>query len=317
LANKLSDRIAELEAKLIGAEHAKKEVVESQAEALRKLDEEAKRRAAAESLSARTAEIEAALSAAEAAAERLVAELEAKLAAAQASCDVQFKRNAELEERLDKLTLREAEARHKLDEEAKRRAAAEVLSAQAAELGADASAQLEALRIANNELAAQLEMHVARSQALGRANEALTERLEELRQAAALVGPKGDKAVQTDPPAPAVSVEDRQAFAQLRPVLGLEIAKEQTHGKGLHIIMVKPDGPAAGAGLATDEFLHSIREEGGLATLTSSAVFERVNRARACARTCVGVRARVCACAGVCVRVCVCVGVCVRACVSE
>ena len=59
---------------------------------------------------------------------------------------------------------------------------------------------------------------------------------------------------------------------------GLEIARESTPNKGLRLLLVKPNGPAATAGLAEGEYLHSLQEGAGdgLALLTSSTIFEKI-----------------------------------------
>ena len=70
------------------------------------------------------------------------------------------------------------------------------------------------------------------------------------------------------------TLEVQKAMAQLRPYVGLEISKERTPDKGLRILMVKPDGPAAAAGLVADEHLHSIHDGNRWAALTSHSVFD-------------------------------------------
>ena len=136
---------------------------------------------------------------------------------------------------------------------------------------ADSKTEISAQRQTIQDQVAQLE-------AMGRLNGELAEELELLKVMKAYEIPKEDQAVQTDAPSAApVSKEEQLAFQQLRPVLGLEIAKEQTQGKGLHIIMVKANGTAAAAGLLEDEYLHAIQDgEEGMVPLTSSAVFEKI-----------------------------------------
>jgi hypothetical protein len=136
---------------------------------------------------------------------------------------------------------------------------AKPLAAKTAEAAAFAL-QLKALQDENDKLASKLES------------------LQSLKANEISALPKEDQAVQTDAPSAApVSKEEQLAFQQLRPVLGLEIAKEPTQGKGLHIIMVKANGPAAAAGLLEDEYLHVIQDgEEGMVPLTSSAVFEKI-----------------------------------------
>ena len=136
---------------------------------------------------------------------------------------------------------------------------------------ADSKTEISAQRQTIQDQVAQLE-------AMGRLNGELAEELELLKVMKAYEIPKEDQAVQTDAPsAGPVSKEEQLAFQQLRPVLGLEIAKEPTQGKGLHIIMVKANGPAAAAGLLEDEYLHAIQDgEEGMVPLTSSAVFEKI-----------------------------------------
>ena len=136
---------------------------------------------------------------------------------------------------------------------------------------ADSKTEISAQRQTIQDQVAQLE-------AMGCLNSELAEELELLKVMKAYEIPKEDQAVQTDAPSAApVSKEEQLAFQQLRPVLGLEIAKEPTQGKGLHIIMVKANGPAAAAGLLEDEYLHVIQDgEEGMVPLTSSAVFEKI-----------------------------------------
>ena len=128
---------------------------------------------------------------------------------------------------------------------------------------ADSNAEIASHRRLVQDQAAQLE-------ALSRAHEDL------------LDAPKAqevlteDQAVQTDD---AVSEAEQLAFQQLHAWLGLEIAKELTPDKGLRVISVKSDGPAAIAGLVEDEYLHAIHDGGAFMLLTSEADFERVVKA--------------------------------------
>jgi hypothetical protein len=73
-----------------------------------------------------------------------------------------------------------------------------------------------------------------------------------------------------------LAVEVQKDIAQLRPYVGLEICKERTPDKGLRILTVKPNGPAAAAGLVADEYLHSIHDGDRWVSLTKSIFDEKL-----------------------------------------
>ena len=70
--------------------------------------------------------------------------------------------------------------------------------------------------------------------------------------------------------------EAQAQLAQLKPILGVEVSREPTVDKGLRVLNITPNGPAAIAGLVQGEFLHSLRQGDGQTLLAGLAIFENI-----------------------------------------